>query len=91
MASEIESFQRPLNASAKWTDLYHGTGEYDEAKIQADCKKEFGITGDADWSVISLAGMDWSSASNIVFSIGEYDPWKIGELPSCGDIPRHCG
>lgn len=89
---ESKFLRRPLNASANWTDLQSdGIGEYDEAKIQADCKKEFGITGDADWSVISLAGMDWSSASNIVFSIGEYDPWKIGELPSCGDIPRHCG
>ena len=58
-----------------------GTGEYDEAKIQADCKKQFGIGGDADWSVISLGGMDWSSASNIVFSNGEYDPWKIGRPP----------
>ena len=53
-------------------------GEFDEEKIQADCKREFGIRGDADWSVISLGGMDWSAASNIVFSNGEYDPWKIG-------------
>ncbi len=57
-------------------------GEYDEAQIQADCRREFGISGDADWSVISLGGMDWSSASNIVFSNGEYDPWKIGVSPS---------
>ena len=56
-------------------------GEYDEAKIQEDCKKQFGIRGDVDWSVISLGGLDWSTASNIVFSNGEYDPWKIGRLP----------
>ena len=34
-----------------------------------------------DWSVISLGGLDWSTASNIIFSNGEYDPWKIGRLP----------
>ena len=56
-------------------------GEYDEAKIQEDCRKQFGIRGDVDWSVISLGGLDWSTASNIVFSNGEYDPWKIGRLP----------
>lgn len=66
-----------------------GAGEYDEAKIQADCKKEFGISGDADWSVISLGGMDWSSASNIVFSNGEFDPWKIGGSLCQFETPCH--
>ena len=68
-----------------------GAGEYDEAKIQADCKREFGISGDADWSVISLGGMDWSSASNIVFSNGEYDPWKIGPPPNLTETPGLTG
>ena len=63
-------------------------GEYDEERVQADCRKRFGISGDADWSVISLGGMDFSAASNIVFSNGEYDPWKIGGLSSSAALTR---
>ncbi len=70
--------------------MSYGAGEYDEAKIQADCRTNFGIGGDADWAVISLGGMDWSSASNIVFSNGEYDPWKIGAFPASLGVPCHC-
>ncbi|CAK0782805.1 hypothetical protein CVIRNUC_006000 [Coccomyxa viridis] len=68
------------------SDMFWYQGEYDEKRIQADCRKRFGISGDADWSVISLGGMDFSAASNIVFSNGEYDPWKIGGVRE--DISR---
>ena len=73
-----------LNRDEGWCVVK--AGEYDEKRIQADCRKRFGISGDADWSVISLGGMDFSAASNIVFSNGEYDPWKIGGL-SCMSVP----
>jgi hypothetical protein len=54
-------------------------GPYDEGKIQHDCGKLFNVSGTGDWPIMSLGGFDFSSASNIVFSNGEYDPWRIGE------------
>ena len=80
---------RPYRTSANYIAAFNRdkectvveAGEYDEKRIQANCRKRFGISGDADWSVISLGGMDFSAASNIVFSNGEYDPWSIGGLP----------
>lgn len=62
--------------------LHGGAGEYDEEQIRADCMKQFNVSGSGDWPVISLGGFDFSTASNIVFSNGEYDPWRIGTLSS---------
>lgn len=55
------------------------TGKYDEEQIRADCLEQYNVSGSGDWPVISLGGFDFSTASNIVFSNGEYDPWRIGE------------
>lgn len=54
------------------------TGAYDEERIKAECMQLFNFSGSGDWPVISLGGFDFSAASNIVFSNGEYDPWRIG-------------
>lgn len=43
--------------------------------------EQYNVSGSGDWPVISLGGFDFSTASNIVFSNGEYDPWRIGDCP----------
>ena len=57
----------------------HPAGSYDEDAIRGECLERFNVSGDVDETVISLGGFEGPRhASNIVFSNGEYDPWRTG-------------
>lgn len=42
------------------------------------CQEKWGVAQRPDWSAIQLWGKDISSASNIIFSNGDLDPWRPG-------------
>jgi len=50
------------------------------------CQKTYGLTPDYDWALTYFGGynitQDFLSATNIVFSNGELDPWRAGGLNS---------
>ncbi len=43
-----------------------------------DCKRRWGVEPRPYWITITYGGKDISDYSNIIFSNGEYDPWKGG-------------
>jgi len=45
---------------------------------QAYCKKTWDVTIRANWTATQFWGKDVATASNIVFSNGELDPWRMG-------------
>ncbi|KAJ8300898.1 hypothetical protein KUTeg_022417 [Tegillarca granosa] len=49
---------------------------------QEYCKKRWNVTPRQDWKSIQFWGKDISSASNIVFSNGDLDPWRRGGVLS---------
>ncbi len=68
-------------AMHKRADDCFAAGAYSEEDIRAECMQRFNISGDPEWPIISLGGFAGPQhASNIVFSNGEYDPWRIGGL-----------
>ena len=74
-----------------WHYLSHkgAAGPYSEDDIREECLKKFSVTGDVDETVILLGGFEGPRhASNIVFSNGEYDPWRIGECVHGGLCKR---
>nr|CAB3265132.1 lysosomal Pro-X carboxypeptidase [Phallusia mammillata] len=44
----------------------------------ANCRKKYGTTPREHWAITNYGGGDLKSASNIVFSNGELDPWQVG-------------
>ena len=40
----------------------------------------FGVRPNPDYAPVQYGGYDYHAASNIVFSNGEYDPWRVGAL-----------
>jgi len=42
------------------------------------CQEKWGVAQRPGWSAIQLWGKDISSASNIIFSNGDLDPWRPG-------------
>ena len=49
---------------------------FDKAAIEARCRDKFGVT--PRWTWIREQYIDTSSATNIVFTNGNYDPWSAG-------------
>ena len=43
-----------------------------------NCQKTWGVTPRPYWVTVNFGGKDISSFSNIIFSNGEYDPWRGG-------------
>ncbi|GFN81536.1 lysosomal pro-x carboxypeptidase-like [Plakobranchus ocellatus] len=46
--------------------------------ISDACMKEFGVRPRRDWVKLQYWGTDLSTASNIIFSNGDLDPWSSG-------------
>ena len=54
-------------------------GDFNLTTLDMLCDKTFGVTPDPDYGPVQYgARRGYSSASNIVFSNGEYDPWRSG-------------
>ena len=53
-------------------------GDYNLTALSSLCNHTFGVTPDPDYAPVQYGGLDYSSASNIVFLDGEYDPWRSG-------------
>lgn len=44
------------------------------------CKQTFGVAPRPKWPIINFGGHDVKSATNIVFSNGALDPWRVGGI-----------
>eukprot|EP00193_Tetraselmis_chui_P014009 CAMPEP_0177778850 /NCGR_PEP_ID=MMETSP0491_2-20121128/16202_1 /TAXON_ID=63592 /ORGANISM="Tetraselmis chuii, Strain PLY429" /LENGTH=478 /DNA_ID=CAMNT_0019298207 /DNA_START=295 /DNA_END=1728 /DNA_ORIENTATION=+ len=51
---------------------------WNETSAVEGCQKEWGVTPRPRWAVTEWGGRKISTATNIVFANGEYDPWSGG-------------
>ena len=61
------------------TETLHA-GSFNLTALNELCESTFGVTPDPDYAAVQYGGRDYSSASNIVFSNGEFDPWRTGKF-----------
>jgi len=54
--------------------------EWNLDDFSADCQRKYGVTPRPDWAIVEYGGRDVDSASNIVFSNGDLDPWGPGGI-----------
>ena len=59
------------------TDMFE-PNPWNITKFSLDCKKKFGIYSDIEKALILFGGDHIKTASNIIFSNGERDPWSAG-------------
>ena len=54
---------------------------FDLDRTMESCVSDVGALPRPFWATIEWGGKDINTASNIVFSNGEYDPWRAGGVP----------
>ena len=54
-------------------------GPFDLTALSDLCERTFGVTPDPDYAAVQYGGRSYTSASNIVFSNGAFDPWRAGK------------
>lgn len=45
-----------------------------------ECRMKYGTTPRPVWPSLQFGGNDWTQESNIIFSNGELDPWRVGGI-----------
>lgn len=61
------------------TDMFRPSNWSIEA-FTRDCQKKYGVTPRPGWPTLQFGGRSWKGQSNIIFSNGELDPWKVGGI-----------
>lgn len=62
--------------------MLRDAGAFNLTRLQSLCQSMFGVQPDPDYAPVQYGGYDYSAASNIVFSNGEFDPWRSGGWPA---------
>jgi lysosomal Pro-X carboxypeptidase len=66
------------------TDFFYPSNTWSIDQKQEECKKKFGIPANMDRQFDVFGGRnpkrDFASASNIIFSNGDLDPWIVGGI-----------